>query len=287
MTIIGPFTQQFMSGATWNGQDDFPGLQEMANDVEDVLIFLDRESLLGAFSAQANKQPNPRKRDELFAEARAAYFLATNGFKVVGWHTSGAGNKEGEFNISLGGSPNIFVEVKAPGYQGEISWMINANPKHESPNLQHLKDRRKQPKFITGAAEGFALAPHLDCMNVVRKNVLPKLMNTCPNLAIVVDDCFITPVGHFSLVEDVQREFANPVRDPNDPEDKYDYNLLGGVLFLNLNFGPDRSGKGVDYNMNFVENQNALPTCSLPADVITLFLNLHEQSDKRTEQMWS
>jgi len=287
MTVIGPLTQQFMSGATWSGQDDFPGLQPMADDVENVLKFLYGGKFLDAFSAEAKKQPDPKKRDELFAEARAAYFLYTNGFKVFGWHTRGAGNKEVEFKISLGSSPEIFVEVKAPGWQGEFSWMINANPNHTPQNLQHLKDRRKQPKFIPGAAEGYVSASHLDCMSVIRKKALPKLMNTCPNLAIVVDNCFLTPVGHFSLAEDVQREFTNPARDSNDPEDKYDYNLLGGVLFLNLNFGPDRSGKGVDYNMNFVENQNALPTCSLPADAIALFLNLHEQSDKRTEQMWS
>jgi len=287
VAVIGPFTKQFMSGATWSGQDDFPCLQPMADDVENVLKFLDGEKFLDVFSVQTKKQPNPGKRDELFAEARVAYFLYTNGFKVFGWHTKGAGNKEGEFNISFGSSPNIFVEVKAPGWQGEISWMINANPNHTPQNLQRLKDRRKQPKFIPGAAEGCASPPHLDCMNVVRKNVLPKLMNTCPNLAIVVDNCFLTPVGHFSLHEDVHEEYMNPARDPNDPEDKYDYDLLGGVLFLNLNFGPNRSGSGVDYNMNFVENQNALPACSLPADVIKHFLELEKESEQRTSQLWT
>jgi hypothetical protein len=286
MTVIGTLTQQFMSGATWSGKDDFPGLQPMADDVENVLKFLDEEKILNEFSLQAKKQPTPSKRDELFAEARAAYFLYINGFKVSGWHTKGTGNKEIEFKISLGCTPEIFVEVKAPGWQGEISWMINANPNHTPTNLQYLKDRRKQAKFIPCKVEGYASAPHHDCMNVVRKNVLPKLMNTCPNLAIIVDNCWNTPVGHFSLHSDVQNEYMNPTRDPNDPEDKYDYNLLGGVLFLNLNFGQDRSRKEVDYNMNFVENPNALPTCSIPAEAITLFRNLHEQSEKRTEKMW-
>jgi hypothetical protein len=285
--VIGPLTQRFMSGATWSGLDDFPSPQEMADDVENVLTFLTREKFLDAFSAQAKKQPNPRKRDELFAEARAAYYLAMNGFKVFDWHASGASGKEGEFKISLGSSPDIFVEVKAPGYQGEISSMIDANPKHTHQNFQSLKDRRKQPKFISGVKEGFAIAPHLDCMSVVRKKVLPKLMNTCPNLAVVIDNCFITPVGNFSLVEDVQKEYMNPARDPNDPEDKYDYNLLGGVLFLNLNSGPDGSERGVDYNVSFAQNPNALPACSLPAEVIAHFLKLGEESEKRTSQMWS
>ena len=53
-----------------------------------------------------------------------------------------------------------------------------------------------------------------------------------PNLAVVVDDLNVTPVGLPGLPEFVAREFSRHDRDPDDPEDIYTYERLGGVLFL-------------------------------------------------------
>jgi hypothetical protein len=116
---LGPLTQQLLSGARWYGADQFPAWQVWADDVEEVLAFLECEGRLAAFLAVTRKAATPQHRDASFAEARGAFHLARNGFRVVQWEPPGEGTTKGEAQVSLAGAPDIFVEVKQPGWQGE------------------------------------------------------------------------------------------------------------------------------------------------------------------------
>lgn len=121
-------------------------------------------------------------------------------------------------------------------------------------------------------------------MDVVRRNALPKLTDRCPNLAVVVDDLNVTPVGLPGLREFVVREFSMPDHDPDDPEDFYTYERLGGVLFLQ----PEaNNGESIDYRADFVENPSVLPACSLPPSVTTVLARLREESRLRIEQRYA
>jgi hypothetical protein len=119
---------------------------------------------------------------------------------------------------------------------------------------------------------------------VVRRNALPKLTDRCPNLVVVVDDLKVTPVGLPGLGDRVEREFANPDHDPNDPEDVFTYERLGGVLFLHPE--PERS-QMIYYRADFVLNPNALPACALPPAVGTLFSQMRDKSRLRREQQFA
>jgi len=83
---LGPRTQQLLSGARWSGADAFPAWQVWADDVEEVLVFLQQEGRLAQFLAVTRKVATPQHRDSCFAEARAAFDLARNGFRIVQWN---------------------------------------------------------------------------------------------------------------------------------------------------------------------------------------------------------
>jgi hypothetical protein len=116
---LGPLTQQLRKGARWAGLDQLPAWQIWADDVEEVLEFLKRESRLDAFLAVVQKVLTPQHRDACLAEVRAAFHLARNGFRILEGEPSGEGTTKGEVLVSLPGTPSIFVEVKQPSWQGD------------------------------------------------------------------------------------------------------------------------------------------------------------------------
>jgi hypothetical protein len=266
---IGPLTRAMISGAKWQGHDAFPAWQVWADEVETVLEFLDSEQRLPAFLDRIQKDRSVKHRDATLAEARSSYYLNQNGFKILEWEPLGEGTALGEALVQLGSSPAVFVEVKQPNWQGEKLPLMIADQKRLSPAERAARlARMKQPRFLPGVCEGGAVGSHHFSMSVVRRNALHKLSVRHPNLVIVADDCQVTPVGLPALAEYVRREFVTPAHDPLDLDDRYTYERLGGVLFLNLvSFGTG----AIEYNVEFVANPNAIASCALPAEVLSLF----------------
>jgi hypothetical protein len=178
--------------------------------------------------------------------------LGRHGFKILEWEPLGEGTALGEARAQLGASPAIFVEVK-------------------------------QPRFLPNVCEGGAVGSHHFSMSVVRRNALHKLTATQPNLVIVVDECKVTLVGLPSLAHYVESEFLQPAYDPDDPEDHYSYERLGGVLFLN----PVSFGVEVEYNAEFVANLNVIPACALPEEAVSLFAAHTADTDQREEARYA
>ena len=93
---LGPLTRQLLSGARWQGMDAFPAWQIWADDVERVLAFLEREGRFQPFLAVVQTVRTPQHRDARLAEARGAFYLSRNGFRVVAWEPPGEGLTRGE-----------------------------------------------------------------------------------------------------------------------------------------------------------------------------------------------
>jgi hypothetical protein len=282
---LGLLTQQLLSAANWFGIDQFPAHQIWADDLEVVLSFLDAQQRLPAFFSMIKNVRTARHRDSLLAEARATYLLARNGFAILLWEPPGEGSKKGEALVSFNGSPEIFVEVKQPAWQGEFLPLRTVDrlrlPPHEA---QRRLNRMKETKFIPGKVEGGAVGPHHVAMSVVRRNALPKFTDKCANLAIVVDDCMVSPVGFPGLAEYVTEEFLHPWHDPLDSLDHYTYERLGGVLFLRAEAERSRE---IEYKVDFVENPGALPNCALPLRVRALFSRLRDETEEREEERYA
>lgn len=117
----------------------------------------------------------------------------------------------------------------------------------------------------------------------MRRNALPKLTDQCPNLVVAVDDLRVPAVGLPRLAELVQREYLKPNRDPDDPNDVYTYERLGGILFLLLEQVED----SVYYRTDFVQNPGAVSRCALPPPAIAILCEMRDQSRLRTAQRYA
>ncbi|HZW92888.1 MAG TPA: hypothetical protein VFF64_08045 [Candidatus Eremiobacteraceae bacterium] len=280
---LGPLTQQLLSGARWRGADGFPAWQNWADDVEEVLTFLQQQGRFTHFLTVMQKAQTPQHRDACLAEARGALHFARSGFRIVQWEPPGEGTTKGEVLVGLADSPAIFVEIKQPGWQGEYLPRRVAERRNLPPEAKQQRlARMKQDKYV--GIEGGAVGSALVAMDVVRRNALPKLPDRCPNLVVVVDDLKVTPVGLPSLAAFVEREFSNPDHDPDDPADIFSYERLGGVLFLH----PEaESSELIYYRTDFVQNPGALPACALPPPVGALLSQMRDQSRLRRKQQFA
>jgi hypothetical protein len=240
------------------------------------------EGRLDVFLKDIKNLQTPQHRDARLAEARGAFHLARNGFRIIQWEPPGEGLTKGEALVSLPDSPEVFVEVKQPGWHGElIPRRIAERNALSLEAKQCFLVRKRQDKYIDG--EGGAVGSHINAMDVVRRNALPKLTDRIPNLVVVVDDLRVTPVGLPSLSNYVQREFSKPDHDPDDPNDRFTYERLGGVLFLQPEANNDEA---IDYRVDFVVNPAVLPSCALPASVIDVLSRMHEESRAQRKKLY-
>lgn len=276
---LGPLTRLLLSDARWRSADAFPAWQVWADDIERVLTFLQNEDRLGAFLAMIRSMRTPQHRDACLAEARAAFYLHRNGFQIMEWEPAGEGTTRGDLTISCLGSHNVFVEVKQPGWQGERLPRRRSELRSLTPEArERCHARMKQEKYIN--MEGGAVSSHIAAMDVVRRNALPKLTDKMPNLVVVVDDLTVTPVGLPSLRGSVRREFSKPDHDPDDADDTYTYERVGGVFFLH----PEGDNDSIDYRADFVDNPGVLPACALPHPVSVILSQLRDDSTLKTQR---
>src|SRR5208282_3828461 len=118
---IGPLVSAVMDGARWRGQNAFPSSQLWSDEVEKVFAFAVAHGQFGTYL------PRLRGRWKEFgsalAELRVAFYLDRNQFRVAGWEPVGARGVrgEGEFLVTGPSGISTFVEVKSPGWEGELS----------------------------------------------------------------------------------------------------------------------------------------------------------------------
>jgi len=195
----------------------------------------------------------------------------------------GQGSTKGDVLICLADSPNIFVEINQPGWQSELlPRRIAERQNHFPEDRTRRLERIRQDRY--SAIEGGAVGSHLAALDVVRRNAIPKLTKQCPNLVVVIDDLTVTPVGMPGLAQFVEREFLKPDHDPDDPDDVFSYERLGGLLFLNMEL---QVGDRVRCRTDFVQNRNALPPCDLPPSVASALSKMREESRKLREQQFA
>lgn len=116
---IGTLVSSVMDGAQWRGRNAFPSSQLWADEVERVLSFTVAR---GQFDMYL---PRLRGRWKEFASAlaelRVAFYLDRNQFRVTGWEPIGAQGTKGEFLVTGPSRISTFLEVKSPGWEGELS----------------------------------------------------------------------------------------------------------------------------------------------------------------------
>lgn len=245
---IGPLVSTVMNGARWRSQNAFPSSQIWSDEVERVFGFADARSQFGKYL------PRLRGRWKEFgsalAELRVAFYLDRNQFRVTTWEPTGARGVrgEGEFEVTGPSGISTFVEVKSPGWEGELS-------------EEELRSGRKnRPKYLY--CEGRAVAPWERVQFEVGK-AYKKFVPTNPNLLVIADDLLVS-LRHgtdLQLGQALHRKSTNGCFIDNR------YENLGGVAA----FWYVCDGHQVWYEMQLCLNPNALKSSAIPDDMQRAF----------------
>lgn len=216
----GPLTEDVFTGVPWSG---YGSCQEWADEMEDVLSFLQD---VDRFAEFRNRLRNREWRGAL-AEARGGYYLHRIGFSV-----SGIAPQEtscpGDWEITWKDGYKIFVEVKGPTWEGELT------------EGERRGTRKQQPKYQIGTEEarGIDVRGRISC---VIENSLSKFSPNRSNLIVVVDDLFF-PINFVPTFRDEAVDLMKP------------YPVVDGIVWIR----PDcYLGQPVGYSVQFAKNEAA------------------------------
>jgi hypothetical protein len=238
---LGPLANCMFSGASWWCQDDFPSNQLWADELERVLSHLEAHGQLQRYLP--NLRGKLTQRNGALAEARFSFFLCCNGFRITSWQPRGGSNSFGEFEIQWKSSPPIFVEIKAPTWEGELSKSEQMSKRKQAGKYQHAETRtldtigkvieaidksRKQNKFAMGRPNllvVYVCNLFVSPRELSPKIVLPKIqsaLNKLPSLgAVIIFDAIcrgLTIEYHFKMIENSTRHCSGKL--PNEAKQR-------------------------------------------------------------------
>lgn len=254
-------SQRLLREARWVGQDGYPTSPQYSVELEGLLGFLQAHNRLDSFWPRLSG-PRRQQRDEVLQEIRVARFLTSNGFPVVQWEPPGNGNLIGEFSVQALPSPPVFVEIKSPGWEGQLS------------QEQRDAGRAKEEKYQN--LEGGADDPWRAIRASVRK-AYPKFSPGRPNLLVIADDRFMPLVTWGDLPAQQALLLSSTAL---DDEAGYfttrNFDNLGGVaLFkeeIQVDLLPEFSEKPLRYEFLLYPNPMARAETTLPSRFIETFL---------------
>jgi hypothetical protein len=227
-------------------QDQFPSSQLWADEIERVLSYAHAQGkfdeYLGALRGNASQ------RDSAIAELRVAFYFHRNQHPVIQWKPIGADGNEGEYLIRAPGPENVFVEVKAPGWEGELS------------EQERKAGRAKQEKHIN--AEARAIAPWERIQFSIDK-AYKKFLPATKNLLVVADDLFVG-LQHGT---DLQASMALYSKHHDGRFTDRRCERLGGVGL----FWVENDGKEIWYEMRLFLNPHCLASVALPETFVQAF----------------
>jgi hypothetical protein len=167
-------SERMLREARWLGKDAYPAHEEWAAELEELLQFIQAHNRLNSFWPRLTG-PRTQERDDALQEIRVARFLDANGYPIVKWEPSGNGNYIGEFSVGVVPAP-IFVEIKSPGWEAELS--------------QEERDAGRAKKEKYQELQGGADDPWRAIRRSIRK-AYPKFLSTQPSLLVIADDRFM------------------------------------------------------------------------------------------------
>jgi hypothetical protein len=233
---LGPLTRTVLNGAFYREKSAYPAFQVWADEAERLFAFLVAQGMFERFLPRLRARE--REKTAALAEARAGFFFHRNGFRIIRWEPEEVSGHPGDLDIQWRESEPIFIEVKCPDWQAELT------------DVERQNGRKDLPKY--GSGEARAIAPQERVLYAIRK-ALPKFAECRANLLVVVDDLFVSPVV---LPKDyLAAEITKVLADPT-------CSLVGGIFLLN----PESYGNFVEYRKYFVPNVGA--THPLP-EVVT------------------
>jgi hypothetical protein len=245
---LGPVARRLVSPDRWT--DPYPATPEWAKELDVLLRFADERGRLSSFVPRLESRNH--NRDEALNELRVAYWFAQNGFPVVQWEPSGLNGMKGEYLINSPDAVSVFVEVKSPGWEGDLT------------NEERKAGRTKQPKYREEDGGAFGnWQPIQRC--IASPKTYPKFTPTQPNLLVISDDLM---VGLHDSPEHV--EIALYADHKGYGETGYftssRFENIGGLgVFQAVKFW---EREGVEYEFRLFDNPFALSSTKLPGSLL-------------------
>ena len=226
--VLGPLTRTVLTRASWREETEFPAHQSWADESERVLSFLEAAGVLGRFLPRLCA----REWEGAFAEARAAFFFKRNGFRILAWEPEAVPGRPGDLELQWRDTEPIFVEVKKPGWEGELT------------REQLQAGRTRLPKYMNNDAR--AVDP-IERVTFAIDKALSKFSPTRINLAVIVDDLFLSPT-----------ELPRVFREGRLKQElgRSEFKLVSAVLMLNPASYADEGS--VEYRKYFLPNPAAI-----------------------------
>jgi hypothetical protein len=226
---LGTLTRAVLDGAVWRDASAFPAFQAWADELERVFSFLEVQGMFERLLPRLRARES--ERDGALAEARTGFFFSRNGFRILRWEPEAINGHPGDLEIQWRDTEPIFVEVKGPGWEGELS------PDEIRSGRQFL------PKYIN--AEARPVGPVARVTYAISKS-LPKLAVDRINLVVVVDDLFLSPT-------ELPKDYLTGLLSRELAERRY--SSVGAVFLMNP---VSYSGTGqIEYCKYFVPNESA------------------------------
>jgi hypothetical protein len=246
-------SERLLHEARWAGKDAYPAHLEYSIELEGLLGFIQGHNQLSSFWPRLSS-PRTQERDDALQEIRVARFLTAHGFPVSRWEPPGNGNLIGEFSVQALPAPEIFVEIKSPGWEGELT------------QEQRDAGRAKQEKYQN--LEGGAVGP-AQKIRMSMPKAYPKFLSTQPNLLVIADDLFV-PLATWGDLPAEQALFLKSTI--LEGEAGYftarNFENLGGVALFKVELPV---GKGLQYEFLLYPNPIARTETALPAKFLETF----------------
>jgi hypothetical protein len=247
--LFGPVARRLICTDRW--KDAYPAREAYAQELDALLEYADAQGALHHLRPRLESKNS--QRDEALEELRVAYWLHNFGFSVVQWEPPGLNGKVGEYLIDTPEQNRVFVEVKSPGWEGQLS------------NAERQAGRAKQPKYQDG--EGGAVGnwiPLQKCISSAK--TYPKFAPTQPNLLVVADDLMFPLHESLHHVE-VALYNKHPAYGTTGFFNSSAFENLGGVGIFRAFSG----GRGVEYEFKIFDNPFALPATKVPDSLLKEF----------------
>jgi hypothetical protein len=223
-----------------------PTREKFVAELERLLPFAESENRLTHFVPRLNSRKT--QYHEALNELRVAYFFHHNGFPIIQWEPRGASGKVGECVIGTPEGKNVFVEVKSPGWEGELD------------AEERKSGRTKLPKYH-GPGGGGAVAPYIGHLKECVSRAYPKFAPTAANLLVVADDFFI-PLAFTEIADAALYDKADQSGDELGIFGSRKYENVGGIGIFDTD-----SEATVEYTLQVFRNPFALPQTALPDSI--------------------
>ena len=234
---LGPLSQVVARDARWD--DPYPAWQSYADELEKLCEFLVQARQFERYLPRLRGRK--KERNSALNEIRLAWHFQSADVPIISWEPRGQDECAGEFLLGLQSGQRIFVEVKGPTWEAELS------------QDERLAGRIRGPKYINGEGRAF---DNSEWIRFAIDKAYPKFDSGSPNLVIIADDLFVSLqhgtdmfAGKALYEARYGAYFSNK-----------GYERLGGAGV----FWTNSADSGVLYDLRLYINTYALESCRLP-----------------------